>query len=140
MLSTLVHVDSPSGVAGPAEAADAQSDRRLGACGRREAAGEAAVAAAAADRLGLDAVGALPRRFDGRIGVRKGRADVAVDGDIARRSAAAAKSAEAGGEAGLAEGEGARNREAAVAAAAADRLGEDAVGDSRRSSSACRAK
>ena len=87
--------------------------------GGAEADGEAARAAAAAHRLGEDA-----------IGLDAACADVAGmgDADVARRAAAAAGPADGGGVSAALGRQRRADREAADAAAAAHGLGEDGVG------------
>ena len=107
-----------------ASAAARTADRvagRLAAVGAdREAAREAAVAAAAADRLRENADRAGP--------VDQDRAGI-VDRHRIGVAAAAARAAGRVRRGVILEAEGRADREAAVAAAAADRLGDDAVGE-----------
>ncbi len=107
--------------AAAAEAADGDADARQADRGRR-ADREAAVAAAAADRLRCDAVRILALRPDrsgaGHNHVRRAARIAAVAADGHRRRAADIVE-----RAGAADGDA----EAAVAAAAADRLRKDAV-------------
>ena len=119
---------SPAAPAGAARGAAvdrgavAAADRVVGVAARqrdRRRRREAAVAAAAAHRLGVDAVahGALGDDLAGR---RIGH------GDRARRAARAGGAADRGGRGRSLVAAGRADREAAVAAAAADRLGGDA--------------
>ena len=101
--------DRAGRAAAAARAADRDAERRAARCEICPKS-EAAVAAAAADRLRQDAVGIVCGRHKRDVADRRGRVErdaVAVDGDRARRPAAAAAAADARAQRGGAQTEGA---------------------------------
>src|SRR6185437_9714088 len=116
------------GAAARARASDRGAQRRAlrdVRCDRKSA-----IAAAPADRLRQNAVGALTCRRERDHAGGRNRVEahaIAVDGGGPRRPAARARTADGGAEATDAKTQRAGNGEAAVAAASAKRLREDAV-------------